>query len=84
MILDSFLLNAPTIEEAEDDMIPETTWKSLIETTFHIPYHNLLMMEQDLMISTGIQEELLKLDENSVCILYIGFIIILINLYIYI
>lgn len=73
MVLDSFLLNAPSTEE-QDDEIPETTWKSIIESTFDISFHNFLKMDQELMISSGLQEELLRLDENSVsnffCFLY--------------
>lgn len=65
MILDSFLLNCPPTTAEEYDIIPETTWKSLIETNLNIPFHNLILMNQDLMISSGIQDELLRLDENS-------------------
>ncbi|GAA5794838.1 hypothetical protein HPULCUR_000186 [Helicostylum pulchrum] len=67
VILDSFLLNCPptTTNAEEYDIIPETTWKSLVETNFNIPFHNLILMNQDLMISSGIQDELLRLDENS-------------------
>lgn len=74
MILDSFLLNCPptTTNAEEYDIIPETTWKSLVETNFNIPFHNLILMNQDLMISSGIQDELLRLDENSVSPFYIN------------
>lgn len=72
MILDSFLLNAPSTDE-QDDMIPETTWKSIIESTFDISFHNFLKMDQELMISSGIQDELLRLDENSVSFYFILF-----------
>jgi hypothetical protein len=72
VILDSFLLNAPGSNHIGDNIIPDTTWKSIIETTLSIPYHHLLKMNGDYMISTGINDELLRLDENGV------------NIYIYI
>ncbi|KAI7879201.1 uncharacterized protein EV154DRAFT_524673 [Mucor mucedo] len=64
VVLDSFLLNAPSTQE-QDDEIPETTWKSIIESTFDISFQNFLKMDQELMISSGLQDELLRLDENS-------------------
>lgn len=66
IVLDSFLLNAPNT--IVSSIIPDTTWKSIIESTFNhiIPYYNLLKMNHDLMISSGIHDELLRLDENSV------------------
>lgn len=72
MVLDSFLLNAPSVQE-QDDEIPETTWKSIIESTFDISFHNFLKMDQELMISSGLQDELLRLDENSVSFIIISF-----------
>jgi hypothetical protein len=64
VILDSFLLNAPNTTISS--VIPDTTWKSIIETTFNIPFSHLLKMSHDLMISSGIHDELTRLDENLV------------------
>lgn len=67
--MDSFLLNAPllsTCDTKNNDYIPDTTWKTIIETTFNIPFHSFKKMSNELMISSGLEEELLKLDEYSV------------------
>ncbi|CAO3675418.1 unnamed protein product [Rhizopus microsporus] len=68
VIMDSFLLNAPllsTCDTKNNDYIPDTTWKTIIETTFNIPFHSFKKMSNELMISSGLEEELLKLDEYS-------------------
>lgn len=74
VILDSFLLNAPTNtsaeEEGDKEEIEDTTWKSIIESTFSIPYHQFQKMSGDTLISSGLQDDLLRLDENSLHIRY--------------
>ncbi|CAO3617793.1 unnamed protein product [Mucor hiemalis] len=70
VILDSFLLNAPTNALEDREEIQETTWKSIIESTFSIPYHHFQKMNGDTLISSGLQDELLRLDENSLHIRY--------------
>jgi hypothetical protein len=79
--LDSFLLNAPlTTLLVDKDEIPDTTWKSIIETTFNIPYHQLQKMSQSQLISSGLQDELLRLDENFVIIYCVDFAVAVTNI----
>ncbi|KAG1051648.1 hypothetical protein G6F46_000878 [Rhizopus delemar] len=62
LIEDSFLLNAPTENTSTVD-IPNTTWKTIIESLFNIPFHSLKKMSFDIMSSSGLEQSLLKLDE---------------------
>jgi hypothetical protein len=66
LIEDSFLLNAPTENSTTVD-IPNTTWKTIIESLFNIPFHSLKKMSFDIMSSSGLEQSLLKLDEYCVC-----------------
>lgn len=87
VILDSFLLNAPTNALEDREEIQETTWKSIIESTFSIPYHHFQKMNGDTLISSGLQDELLRLDENSVrivCVCLFNVLIKHISIFVYI
>jgi hypothetical protein len=66
--MDSFLLNAPDTPDELEELVPETTWKTVIETNLEMPFNKLKQMPNDILKSSGIQDELLKLDENSVSI----------------
>ncbi|KAG1448146.1 hypothetical protein G6F56_009030 [Rhizopus delemar] len=63
VIADTFLLNAPpsTCDTLND--IPNTTWKTIMETIFDTPFHLLKKMSNEMMISSGLDQGLLKLDE---------------------
>ncbi|OAD80256.1 hypothetical protein PHYBLDRAFT_162905 [Phycomyces blakesleeanus NRRL 1555(-)] len=67
---DSFLLNAPLdagiLETQGETMIHDTTWKGVIEMSFDVPFNRLGKIDAGVMQSSGIEEEVLKLDENSI------------------
>lgn len=66
VIQDSFLLNAPTTSDASPSMIQDSTWKTIIETTVpDISFQDLVRMSKDQLLSSGIHEELVRLDETS-------------------
>ncbi|CEP08447.1 hypothetical protein, partial, partial [Parasitella parasitica] len=69
VIQDSFLLNAPcTVVDSSraSTGIPDSTWKAIIETTVPgLSYQDLVRMNKDLLLSSGIHDELLRLDETS-------------------
>ena len=78
VIQDSFLLNAPitttstttsTTNSPSDKSsanIQNTTWKTIIETTVpDISFQDLVKMNKDQLVSSGIHEELVRLDETS-------------------
>lgn len=78
VIQDSFLLSAPTrLSDASSPSPPppslppaspiqDSTWKTIIETTVpDISYHDLVRMSKDQLLSSGIHEELVRLDETS-------------------
>lgn len=65
LVPDSFLFNEPTATISSD--IQDSTWKTLIESNFpEISFSKLVKMDHDQLISSGIQDEILRLDENSV------------------
>ncbi|KAG0749192.1 hypothetical protein G6F16_003078 [Rhizopus arrhizus] len=61
IIRDSFLLNEPSCDTLDD--IPDTTWKTVIETNFDLPFHSLKKMTDDVLVKNGLDQELLKSDE---------------------
>lgn len=75
IIQDSFLLNAPTNTttttttstfDKSSAIIQNTTWKTIIETTVpDISFQDLVKMNKDQLVSSGIHEELVRLDEAS-------------------
>jgi hypothetical protein len=63
LVMDSFLLNPPN--STATACVEDSTFKTIIETM--IPdYPQLLKMSGDQMVTSGLQQELLKLDENPV------------------
>lgn len=72
LVPDSFLLNEPQHSSPLDDTsVQDSTWKTLVESNFtDVSFHNLVRMDHDQLISSGIQDEILRLDETSVsCLL---------------
>ncbi|KAI8644499.1 hypothetical protein BD408DRAFT_430459 [Parasitella parasitica] len=66
IIPDSFLLNAPCTSEKASAKIPDSTWKAIIETAVPgLSYQDLARMNKDLLLSSGIHDEILRLDETS-------------------
>ncbi|KAG0169913.1 hypothetical protein DFQ28_000907 [Apophysomyces sp. BC1034] len=59
----SFLLSAPTSERDEP---PELAWKGVIETAVDVPFYQLRHVDTDAMVSSGIENEILKLDETVI------------------
>jgi hypothetical protein len=61
------------------DDIPDTTWKTVIETNFNLPFHSLKKMTDDVLVKNGLDQELLKSDECAVtyysCIFYESLIV---------
>ncbi|KAG0171682.1 Rap/ran-GAP protein [Apophysomyces sp. BC1034] len=65
----SFLLSAPPDHldnYTDNESIPDTTWKGVVEMSFNVPFNLLHKIEPDVMVSNGIESEILKLDENVV------------------
>ncbi|CAO3697759.1 unnamed protein product [Rhizopus stolonifer] len=64
IIPDSFLLNAPPCPDCDTlNDIPDTTWKTVIETNFDIPFHLFRKMTDDVLINNNLDQELQKADE---------------------
>lgn len=54
-----------------DDMVLDTTWKAVIESSsatslVNIPFNNLKKITRDVMKSSGLEDDILKLDESGV------------------
>ncbi|KAF7721786.1 hypothetical protein EC973_004138 [Apophysomyces ossiformis] len=65
----SFLLSAPydlLTDDTNTENVPDTTWKQAVEMTFDIPFECLRKVKADAMVTSGIESEILKLDENGV------------------
>ncbi|GAN01295.1 hypothetical protein MAM1_0006c00728 [Mucor ambiguus] len=75
VIRDSFLLSAPTTTPLDTSLpslpaaaaiIQDSTWKTIIETTVpDISFQDLVRLSKDQLVSSGIHEELVRLDETS-------------------
>jgi hypothetical protein len=42
-------------------------WKNIIETSLNIPFHQLKYMPNDILKSSGMDQDILRLDESAVC-----------------
>lgn len=65
-IPDSFLLRAPSAETPEKDPILDTTWKAVIEPSLDIPFDNMKKIDANTMSNSGLQKDILMLDEQAV------------------
>ncbi|KAF7728783.1 Signal-induced proliferation-associated 1-like protein 2 [Apophysomyces ossiformis] len=59
----SFLLSAPTSERDEP---PELAWKGVIESAIDVPFYQLKHVDKEAIVSSGIENEILKLDETVI------------------
>lgn len=66
VIPDSFLLNAPTSDQSKKSEIPDSTWKAVIENASDISFRRLKKLDHDTMVSSGLENELVRLDESAV------------------
>lgn len=65
-IPDSFLLRAPSAETPEKESILDTTWKAVIEPSLDIPFDNMKKIDANTMSTSGLQKDILMLDEQAV------------------
>ncbi|KAI7867533.1 hypothetical protein BDF14DRAFT_664109 [Spinellus fusiger] len=68
IVPDSFLLTAPLDSASIDtpcDSIQDTTWKGVIEMSFDVPFSRLGRIDAETMQATGLEDEVLRLDENA-------------------
>lgn len=65
-IPDSFLLRAPSAETPEKESILDTTWKAVIEPSLDIPFDNMKKIDANTMSTSGLQKDVLMLDEQAV------------------
>ncbi|KAI7853327.1 hypothetical protein BDC45DRAFT_151923 [Circinella umbellata] len=48
------------------ETVPDTTWKAVIEMSLDMPFNQLKKIDQETMVSTGLESDILRLDEQAV------------------
>ena len=50
------------------ETVPDTTWKAVIEMSLDMPFNQLKKIDHETMVSTGLEGDILRLDEQAVSI----------------